>query len=45
MWRTPSGQYQQYKPSGDSVPVITDIREWCVGKSGHLPFGQLQGAV
>jgi uncharacterized protein YbcC (UPF0753/DUF2309 family) len=45
MWRTSSGQYRPYQPSGDEVPVITDIRGWCVGKPGHLPFGQLQGAI
>jgi uncharacterized protein YbcC (UPF0753/DUF2309 family) len=44
-WRTPGGEYRRYEPSGASVPVIRDIREWCVGKTGHLPFGQLQEAL
>jgi uncharacterized protein YbcC (UPF0753/DUF2309 family) len=43
-WRTPGGKYHRYEPSGAPVPVIRDIREWCVGKTGHLPFGQLQEA-
>jgi uncharacterized protein YbcC (UPF0753/DUF2309 family) len=42
LWRTTDGKYRQYQPSGAGVPVIRDIREWCVGKTGHLPFGQLQ---
>lgn len=44
LWRTTRGEYRPYQPSGAAVPVIGDIREWCVGKTGHLPFGQLQEA-
>ncbi len=45
MWRTPGGHYQPYIQSENAVPIIADIREWCLGRSGHLPFGQLQGAL
>lgn len=41
LWRTVVGEYREYQPSGGTVPTISDIRAWCVGKTGHLPFGQL----
>jgi hypothetical protein len=44
MWRHSNGEYELYEPSGDAVPGITDLREWCLGRAGHLPFGHLQEA-
>lgn len=42
LWRTPSGEYHPYEPSGAPVQTISDIRSWCAGRSGHLPFARFE---
>lgn len=44
LWRTTTGEYRQYDPSGAPIQTISDIRAWCAGKPGHLPFARFEEA-
>lgn len=42
-WRMPNGEYTRYEASRENIPTIKDYGTWFLGKSGHLPFAEIQG--